>query len=499
MRGVVTVREHEKLAVHPELTKEDAADLEAAVARGALKHRAGDLAASKYVGVVTTRRGMVVEILPKIDLDGESDPEHERTRQVFLRMPRCSCRLPVELPESGIRAMRRFPMLEIFVRQFLLELGTLARAGLARRYVPVEESLPFLRGRILFREQVRRNVADQARFRVAHDELSVNQPANRLIHSALARLAPGMRSSENRQLLRELKAAFVGAGVPQSADLHADWHKHHVDRSMRHYRPVMQWVGLFLFDQGLATFSGRHVNLSLLFNVEQVFQDFVTQSFRRFQNRYEVAAESPRRYLTTKNGEDGKNDEDAFMMEPDISLKEGERVVFVLDAKWKEISARSGAPKRGIDQRDMYQLYAYGKRYGCRAVALVYPQTTSSTRNRRVPGTGSWDGSGPPLPGKAPRNRRTGRERLRQGPPKTLATWHRWASCRFRNRRTEPSVGCTERGYGPVAPARGRDLPNACHPTPHRHSLFPESDEAEHYPAERLPLARLNSSANCST
>ena len=63
------------------------------------------------------------------------------------------------------------------------------------------------------------------------------------------------------------------------------------------------------------------------------------------------------------------------MMEPDLSLKEGERVVFVLDAKWKEVSARSGAPKHGIDQRDMYQLYAYGKRYGCRAVALVYPQT----------------------------------------------------------------------------------------------------------------------------
>ena len=25
----------------------------------------------------------------------------------------------------------------------------------------------------------------------------------------------------------------------------------------------------------------------------------------------------------------------------------------------------------------MYQLYAYGKRYGCEAVALVYPQTGS--------------------------------------------------------------------------------------------------------------------------
>ena len=383
MRDVLTVREHEKLALGPKLTREDVADLEA-VARRALKHRDGDLAASKHVGIVTTRRGLVVEILPKLDLGGESDPDHERTRQVFLRMLRCSRRLPMELPESGIRAMRRFPMLEVFVRQFLRNLETLARTGLARRYVPVEESLPFLRGRILFREQLRQNVADQTRFHVAHDELSVNRPANRLIHSALARLAPGVRSGENRQLLREIKAAFVGAGVPQAMDPHADWRKHHVDRSMRHYRPVMQWVGLFLFERGLATFSRGHVNPSLLFNMEHVFQDFVARSFRRFQNRYEVAAESPRRYLTRKGRDDAyriepevslEDGEDAFMMEPDLSLKEGERVVFVLDAKWKEVSARSGAPKHGIDQRDMYQLYAYGKRYGCRAVALVYPQT----------------------------------------------------------------------------------------------------------------------------
>ena len=308
-----------------------------------------------------------MEILPKIDLGGESDPNHERTRQVFLRMLRCSRRLPVELPESGIRSMRRFPMLEVFVRQFLLNLATLARAGLARRYVPVEESLPFLRGRILFHEQLRRDVADRSRFHVSHDELSVNRPANRLIHSALARLEPGVRNGENRQLLRELKAAF--ADVPQAADVHADWRNHHVDRSMRYYRPVMQWVGLFLFERGLATFSGRHVTLSLLFNMEQVFQDFVAQSFRRFQNRYRVAVESPQVHLGNIDGKD------VFMMKPDLSLKEGDRVVFILDAKWKGIEGRSDDRKHGIDQRDMYQLYAYARRYGCRAVALVYPRT----------------------------------------------------------------------------------------------------------------------------
>ena len=29
----------------------------------------------------------------------------------------------------------------------------------------------------------------------------------------------------------------------------------------------------------------------------------------------------------------------------------------------------------GITQSDLYQLYAYGKRYKCRKLALVYPQT----------------------------------------------------------------------------------------------------------------------------
>ena len=60
-----------------------------------------------------------------------------------------------------------------------------------------------------------------------------------------------------------------------------DWRRHRLDRSMRHYEPVMQWVGLFLFNRGLTTFVGRHVNLSLLFPMEEVFEDFFTRNFRR--------------------------------------------------------------------------------------------------------------------------------------------------------------------------------------------------------------------------
>ena len=371
MRGALTLREHGQLDIGQQLTPQDAADLVEAAGRG-LKHKNGGLAASNLVGVVTTRRGLVLEILPKIDLGGEADPGDEKTKQTFLRMLRCWRGLEEALPESGIRAMPRFPMLDVFVRQFLINVNALSRAGLARRYIPVEENLPYLRGRLLFREQLRANLTDGARFFVAHDVLSVNRPANRLIRSALTRLAPGIRSEENRLLLRRLTAAF--ADVPEAADPLADWEKHQVDRSMHLYAPVMQWVGLFLFNKGLTTFAGRHANISLLFPMEKVFENYVTHSFSRHQQHYRVTAQHPQKHLATIDSKD------AFTTKPDIVLREGERIRFILDAKWKDIEGFGDDPRQGIDQADIYQLYTYGKRYRCDAVALVYPRTVRFTR-----------------------------------------------------------------------------------------------------------------------
>ena len=56
-----TFREHEQFVG---LGSEDRTDL-AEFARKVLKRKDGDLAASNYVGIITTKRGTVVEILPE--------------------------------------------------------------------------------------------------------------------------------------------------------------------------------------------------------------------------------------------------------------------------------------------------------------------------------------------------------------------------------------------------------------------------------------------------
>ena len=365
MARMHTVREHETLEVGDTLSAHDVEELRV-FARKVLKLRDGDLAASNYVGIVTTSSGTVLEILPKIDLDDEAEGEYDRTREVFLNMLRRWRGPGTDLRSSDIRELSRFPMLEVFVRQFLSRVNDLIRHGLARRYVTVEENLPYLRGRIVFSHQVRENAANQARFYVAHSELTVDRPANRLIRSTLERLVSRVQTPGNRQALRE---ALIGmADVPAANDVQTDWQRHSVDRSMRHYGAVMDWVGLFLFNQGLGTFSGTHRNLSLLFPMEQVFEDFVTDSFRRYQRCYRVRAQGPQCAMASIG------DRQAFVMKPDVSLLSGGKVALVLDAKWKGIDATRDYPKHRISQDDLYQLHAYGAKYGCKAVALVYPR-----------------------------------------------------------------------------------------------------------------------------
>ena len=331
-------------------------------ARPVLSLRNGQLHARSHVGTIETRRNTVVEILPKVEF-AAGDAE---TRRVFLAMLRSYRAMRfADFNQTSIDALRNFPMLPIFVRLFLDELLRLTKRGLARGYHSVEDNAPCLRGRILFPQHIRLNAANGTRFYVGFDEFSANRPVNRLIHTTIHRLRTAA-DPDHRQLLHQLRICF--AEVPRSEHPKADWQKHRIDRSMRHYEKVMAWVGLFLFNHGLATFRGDHVNRALLFPMEEVFEDYVVDAFRRYQRRYRVRAQGPQQALA-------RSDEaDAFTVKPDIALMRGDRVRFVLDAKWKRLGD-GGDVQRDIAQSDVYQLYSYGRKFGCRAVALVYPKT----------------------------------------------------------------------------------------------------------------------------
>ena len=371
----IVVKEHQELK---NLSPDDQQDLEKFALenqtdeegnyRPVLQLSNGKLKAQNYVGIIETHKGTVLEILPKVDFAEDT----EETKRFFFKMLRDwrGFKSLAQFNQSHIDAVRRFNMLEVFVHLFLNNLVLLTQRGLARHYQSEEDNQPYLRGRILFPQHIRENVANRARFYVGYDEFSANRPANRLIHSTIHKLIGSVRQPRNQQLLHQLRISF--SDIPQSEHLESDWVQYRVnrsDRSMQHYDEVMQWVELFLFDQGLTTFAGKHVNQTLLFPMWEVFEDFVAACFRRYQRRFSVREQERREPLAHI---DGKG---VFYMKPDISLMCGNKTLFILDTKWKRIDGEGSDPKHGISQTDMYQLFAYGKKYGCKQVALVYPKT----------------------------------------------------------------------------------------------------------------------------
>jgi hypothetical protein len=140
-------------------------------------------------------------------------------------------------------------------------------------------------------------------------------------------------------------------------------------------------------NKGFTTFSGNHVNQSLLFSAEKLFESFIAHLFKKYASEYIVSSQHSKYFLVDKYGdtEHGK-----FRLRPDIVVESKDSGDFsnydtiIIDTKWKNLD--SSAPDKNylIDIKDMYQLYAYGQKYHLGdsyfldiipKLVLVYPYT----------------------------------------------------------------------------------------------------------------------------
>ena len=71
-----------------------------------------------------------------------------------------------------------------------------------------------------------------------------------------------------------------------------------------------------------------------------------------------------------------------FALRPDIVLTNGTRKI-ILDTKWKMLS-NTPHNNYGISQADMYQMYAYAKKYHAKEIWLLYPLNTEVEQMKEI-------------------------------------------------------------------------------------------------------------------
>ena len=240
----------------------------------------------------------------------------------------------------------RLDLYEIFIEMYLEMVLDLVKRGLKSSYVVREDNLKFFKGKLLVNENLRRNFAHRERFFVAFDEYSIDRPEHRLIKAALLKL-------RKNKLARRLLNYFDS--VAASKNYSKDFAAVSIDKTNREYQAVMNWTKIFLRGESFTSFIGRAEALTLLFDMNKLFEAYVAEHIKKyFSDRFTVKIQAQEKFLF--------DEPRSFGLKPDIIL-ENSAEKFILDTKW-ELEISSG---------DMYQMFAYAKRYGAKKIFLLCP------------------------------------------------------------------------------------------------------------------------------
>ena len=314
------------------------------------------LQAQNYVGVIQTKDGTTIEILPKI-----KNATTEKSKDILIKMLKTLKNSPFKNLSVANLKSSKIPLFEIFISMFLEELTVLVRNGIKSDYISKEENLKFLKGKLKISEQIKYNTIHKERFFVQYEEFISNRVENRLIKTTLKFLYNKSKLNKNQQRIREF--LFVFDEIEISHNIKTDFSKIKLNRQIKDYEQVLLWCKTFLFENSFSPYKGNDIAFALLFDMNLLFESFVYSYLKKSSNFQDIKSQDRTHHLAYENGI-GR-----FRLKPDIVINGGK---IIADTKWKILS--EDKVYNGVLQDDMYQLYAYGTKYdNCEKIYLIYP------------------------------------------------------------------------------------------------------------------------------
>ena len=323
----------------------------------------------QYVGVIETKCGTRIEILPKhVEMSGTDDQSIiQQERRLLQKMLSVSLHLPYR--EAGAANLNRFKqsLHEWIISQFLASFERLVQRGLRFDYNRVQEEQKFLRGQLQHVKYMRQPPSKRHIFPIEHDVYEVNRPENRLIRTALEIVCKKAKDASNWKLAQELR--LMTGEIPRSQNIRQDLRQWQSGRLLALYDEIKPWTELILGEYMPVSTSGEWRGMSLLFPMEKLFEHYVAYHLRRNLPESKVKTQHAMEHICKHQNSN------IFKLKPDIFIERSDDKNIVMDTKWKLIdqSARSG--RYGLKDSDIQQMFAYSHFYleHESEVILIYP------------------------------------------------------------------------------------------------------------------------------
>jgi len=308
----------------------------------------GHLKPQQYVGVIETKSGFVLEILPKI----AKEDNKEKSKEILILMLKSLNNNFKKLNFSNLEKRKNFPLLEVFIEMFLDEVERLIVKGLKRAYLGNQENTKFLKGKLLINKQIEKNFIHKERFYIEYDEYSLNRIENKILKTTLIKLQKITKIHLLK--IKNLLSFFENVGI-----LHSNFKEYfkriHLDRSMSYYEGAITLAKMFLLNETFMPYNGDSVAFALLFDMNKLFESFIGSYLKK---NYSNVKLQHKKYNLFDNS-------NKFSLIPDIVFKDQ----IIIDTKWKIVNSQ-----KDISQSDLYQMFAYASKYkDIKKFVLLYP------------------------------------------------------------------------------------------------------------------------------
>lgn len=323
--------------------------------------------ANNYVGVLQTKSGLTIEILPKIS---RTHQNQEQVKKLFIRMLRTVKQINGKSFDMSHLSEHKNNVLEIFISMFIDEVDKILKRGLKSDYIPVRSNEIFLKGKLLLQQQIQHNSVNKAKFYTEFDEFKVDGAENQIIKTTLTYLLRLSHEAKNQRLIREQLLYFENVNLTYNPPI--TFQRIAIKRQFSYYERAIKWAEIFLKRKSFTSFKGSSLAFALLFSMETIFEAYIADKMKRVFPNFKVSTQEQQYFLF--DGYDGSKSN--YRLRPDIIIRsnQGSGNLVIVDTKWKLLKAD------GPSQSDLYQMYAYFTRYrhhseSVEKVILLYPKS----------------------------------------------------------------------------------------------------------------------------
>lgn len=325
---------------------------------------------TNYVGVIQVQN-LVIEVLPKTGKISDK----EIWRDVLIEMLWVSGFLNITATSDAQLRLRSGTLLDLYYRIFLNQCRQILNEGLLRQYIQQTANRKALKGRLLFKEQLKHNLVRKERFVTSAQDYIVDNIFNQILLKALSILRTVSNNSAHRKDTKMLLYQFDDVSAAEFS--RATFERLKYGRATERYRRAI-WIAELIIMNYLPDIRGGNRSvLAIMFPMEALYEAYVAALIKRASRKsefkgaaFKVETQSSERFWRPEGGRSRTIRPDIVIDWSDESDESRERRV-VIDTKWK---LPGGKPA----DADLKQMFVYNKYFESEASNLLYPTAGES-------------------------------------------------------------------------------------------------------------------------